>query len=399
MKVTGLLASLALHAKYAFGNSSSSSSSSSSVPASKNRKDANTIVLNTDHNLSVESRMGQKVLQNARALEVNQDVDFSFVAKYSIKFQGCHHVHQWNEDARDEEDVRIYTKRLVRFRLCPTDTCSGDSWSGCGSDYGDYIVDLETFVNAYWEGMQENQNQQCEAMKDICGDNSNCYSQNGMEECIENNNQGDDNVAKAMANFDPIDYMECREYQFQNGNQVYDQYGEEIKFYIGPFCADQGGAINLGLFTDETCTAFYSGGSQYFQSMMGFDLPFSSDSLIPSSCVQCAESQNQNNNNGNDNNDNDNIAQVCEEVYEKAGKCESKMQYASYPNTSACSYISGIKIVKENGSILSTSIEASSAASICIGIFTTSATLLAAYVYYLKTSKYQIKFFRLMFLP
>lgn len=340
--------------------------------------------------MKADSTVGQHLLHNARNLENNQDVDFSFVAKYSIKFQGCHQVPQWNEEANDEEDVRIYTKRLVRFRLCPTDTCTSDSWNGCSSDYGDYIVDLETFANAYWESMQENQEQQCEAIKDICGDSSYCYEQNGMEECIENENQGDDYVAQAMAEFDPIDYMECREYRFENGNQLYDEYGQAVNFYIGPFCADQGGAINLGLFTDETCTAFYSGGVEYFKSNSGFDLPFSSDSLIPDSCVQCKESQNQDENNGNDNNDNDDIAQVCEEVYEMSGKCESNMQYASYPDEGACTYIKGIKIVKANGSIYSSSIEASSAASICIGIFSTSATLLAAYVYYLKTSKLSI---------
>jgi hypothetical protein len=39
------------------------------------------------------------------------------------------------DDLQDgEEDVRIATKRLVKFRLCPTDMC--DNNKGCNSGYG-----------------------------------------------------------------------------------------------------------------------------------------------------------------------------------------------------------------------------------------------------------------------
>ena len=342
----------------------------------------------TASGLKTNSNAGKKIMNKAtRSLEANQDVDFSFVASYSIKFQGCHHVPQWNDEANEEEDVRVLTKRLVRFRLCPTDTCKDDTWEGCDSDYGDYIVDLETFASAYWEQMQENLEMQCEAIKEICGDSNYCMIQNGMEDCIEGDNNVDDYSAKLEAEFDPIEYMECKEFNFENAYAQYNDQGEEIQFFIGPYCADQGGAINLAVFTDDTCSAFYQDGEAYFQDNAGFALPFSSDSLIPTDCVQCKEYEDQNQNNGNDNNDNDEIAQVCEEVYELAGKCESNLQGTYYPNEGACSYISGIKIVKENGSIITSSVEASSAASICIGIFTTSAVLLCAYVYYLKTSK------------
>mmetsp|Transcript_23005 Transcript_23005/g.34520 ORF Transcript_23005/g.34520 Transcript_23005/m.34520 type:complete len:382 (-) Transcript_23005:206-1351(-) len=341
--------------------------------------------------ITADSTVGKHLLQKARKLEANQDVDFSFVTKYSIKFQGCHHVPQWNDEANDEEDVRIMTKRLVRFRLCPSDSCSADSWSGCSSDYGDYIVDMNTFVEAYWQGMEDNLERQCEAMKDICGDSNYCMYQNGMDECVdEEDANGDDQVAKAQAEFDALEYMECKEYNFENNNnnnqQQYDEYGNEIEYFIGPFCADQGGAINLALFTDDTCSAFVSDGYELFETNAGFSLPFSEDSMIPYDCMPCKEYQDQDQNNANDNNDNDEVAQVCEEVYEQAGKCETNMLYNEYyKQEGACDYISGVQIIKENGSIRTTTVEESRAASICIGIFTTTAVLLAAYVYYLKT--------------
>ena len=91
------------------------------------------------------SRAGQLLLQKAQRVlngENNNNADYSYIAEYSIKFQGCHHVQQWNDNVDEENDVRIMTKRLARFRLCPTDQCSNDKSSGCTTKYGDYIVDV-----------------------------------------------------------------------------------------------------------------------------------------------------------------------------------------------------------------------------------------------------------------
>merc|ERR1719464_2175798 len=64
------------------------------------------------------STVGQKVLSKARRLEQdeNEEIDYTWVAGMSLKFQGCYNTQQWNEEANDEEDLRITTQRLVRFR-------------------------------------------------------------------------------------------------------------------------------------------------------------------------------------------------------------------------------------------------------------------------------------------
>lgn len=95
--------------------------------------------------LTSHSRAGRALLRTAERVlneNNNNNADYSYIAEYSIKFQGCHHVQQWNDNVDEESDVRIMTKRLARFRLCPTDQCSNDKSAGCTSHYGDYIVDV-----------------------------------------------------------------------------------------------------------------------------------------------------------------------------------------------------------------------------------------------------------------
>jgi hypothetical protein len=122
--------------------------------------------------ISSNSPLGQRLLQLARPVDVdpsqhgrwlnendnNAAADYSYIAEYSIKFQGCHHVQQWNDNVDEDSDVRIMTKRLARFRLCPTDQCSNDKSSGCSSKYGDYVVDVRIYKYSAsaksWKGIR-----------------------------------------------------------------------------------------------------------------------------------------------------------------------------------------------------------------------------------------------------
>ena len=106
------------------------------------------MVVTAETSIRSSSRAGQKLLQNAQRVlnNDNNNADYSYIAEYSIKFQGCHHVQQWNDNVDEDNDVRIMTKRLARFRLCPSDQCSNDKSSGCTTKYGDYIVDVRIYM-------------------------------------------------------------------------------------------------------------------------------------------------------------------------------------------------------------------------------------------------------------
>ena len=299
------------------------------------------------------SEAGRNLMHHARRVQDDnngqyngyQEGDTSFLAGYSAKFQGCHHVQQWNDEAQEEDDVRIMTKRLVRFRLCPANECTTDL-TGCTSHYGDYVVDMETYMASYLESVQQ---------------------QYGGQRMLQDQNGYQYNMA---------DFMECKQLDMrrhlQDGqNQYYNQENAGA-YYVGPYCADQGGEIRLGLFLDDTCSTFAQ--NQYMIQGM----PYTQSSMVSTSCVSCGAYGGQNGYQ---------TSEFCSSIYDIAGKCESKMN-VYYPNEAACSYIEGIKIIREDGVIRSSATQKSKAAAVAIGAFLTVAVLLAAYVYYLRTSKF-----------
>jgi len=364
--------------------------------------------------IKADSKLGMDLLSKARKLNQNQEEEFenTWVAGYSLKFQGCHHISQWNEEANGEEDVRIQTKRLVKFRLCPSDSCSAESSSGCSSEYGDYIVDMNIYLEAWFQAKQEYQEFKCQYLENyVCGcDNENgddnyseemcqwdCYAAHNMEGvCMDENPYNQNNGQEQQEELQIEEYMECSGADFENQNQ--NQYNNnqngnqnqqwDGQYYIGPYCAEQGGAIFLGVFTDETCTSFAdnSGGRETYYTNTGMELPYGQANIIDMDCMSCKEPQ-ENNNDGNDAEDADEVNEMCETLYATAGKCETNLPYGTVysANTNACNYMEGIKIVRKDGTVVTAEAKANKTASIFIGVFVVAFVLLSAYVYYLKT--------------
>jgi hypothetical protein len=396
------------------------------LPIHGNHKNAVPRELTVD-SVKADSPLGSKLLSNARRLEDENEYDMSWVANYSIKFQGCHHVSQWNDEAEDGDQVRIQTKRLIRFRLCPSASCSISSASGCSSGYGDYIIDMNTFLYVYFDAVEEQNEYTCQNLQNNvcnCADNGeddyseemclyDCYSAKGVADiCADGNPYAEDGEEEQEA-FQLQNYVECQQTQFnyrrledaeedqgeeqqeedeeqeeeeQDQNQNYNN----VEYYIGPYCAEQGGSINLGLFLDDTCTTYADnkGGSYTYKALTGESLPYSSKSIITTDCMSCQQVNDGDNDNNNDNNNAYGVSEVCAEIYDEAGKCESNLYSSGVvaeANTNACTYIKGIKVVRRDGIITQVGSKANKTASIFIGIFVVAFVLLAAYVYYLKT--------------
>ena len=359
--------------------------------------------------ITAGSNAGMKMLSKARRLEnqnENEEIDYTWVANMSLKFQGCYHTQQWNDEADGEEDIRISTQRLVRFRLCPSDSCSMESAAGCKEGYGDYVIGMEQYLEAYFEAVEQDQEYSCEYEvreggdcecdgenqgddfdEEIC--EYDCYMGKGMEYCVENNPyQEEGQEEEEEEEMELREMAECRQLDINTGRRKLEQQ-EEVEYFVGAYCSESGSSIHLGVFTEETCSQFadeYGGRSTYATLTYGKELPYGETTMIGTECMSCKEPQDADQNNDNDNQDADEVKESCEQLYEEAGKCEAGLSGSiQYPNTNGCNFMEGIKIVRKNGTIVRGPGAKNTTASIFIGLFACSFVLLGGYAYYLKT--------------
>ena len=362
--------------------------------------------------INTASDAGKKMLTSARRLDNNEDeeIDFAWVANFDIKYQGCHHIKQWNEEANGQDDVRIYTKRLVRFRLCPSGTCSSTSAGGCSSGYGEYIIDMDTFLESYVEARRQDLEQQCEyQINNVCGCDDDdgkddgfdrdiceydCLVAAGLDECVDKNPYADD--AQEEEDQDMDQFLECQKLERNNNNNGNNNNGnnnngeEEVEYYSGPYCSEQGGAIKVGVFTDDACTEFAQ--DITFYEITGYSINYLTESIVGEECFSCMEPKDEddgnndnNNNNGNDAQDEDEVREQCEALYQGAGKCEYDITGPYQKNQAGCNYMEGIKIVRADGMLDVSDARPSALATAFIVIFAMSFAAMGFYVWYLRT--------------
>lgn len=342
-----------------------------------------------DGSVKADSTIGMKLLSKARLLnEDNQAVQATWVAGYSLKFQGCYNIRQWNANADEQNDVKISTKSLVRFRLCPSSGCSDSKAAGCTAGHGDYIIDMKTYVATYYEAKKNVEGQQCETILNSC-DCENAENQDycqydcvvaaGMPQCVDGNPYEE---GEQVAEMELQNYLECGRFEGNNNGR---QLEEKVEYFLGPYCANQGGAIFMGLFTEDSCTEFAdeTAGKTAFTELTGQTLPYSETSIVGMECLSClGESEEQ-----VDGEVEGAVGEQCATIYSTAGKCESSLAdgLTETKNTNGCAFIDGIKIVRNDGIVSSSSSSRPSpVATTFIVIFAMLFCALAFYVWYLR---------------
>ena len=299
--------------------------------------------------------------------------------------------------------------------MCPAENCSARKASGCKEGFGDYIVDLGTFVESFFEVSRQNTEYKCQTYlnyncrcndDDAQGDDFNqeqceydCFSDANLLECVNDNPYEEDEQQEQDA-FDVEEYLECSEFETNNGNnnrRLNENANDgEDQLFIGPYCAEQGGSIFLGVFTDDSCTQFADGlnGRYTYGSLTGGEvLPYSSVSIVGSECVSCLGHDEDENGNQNNNGNNDAfVSEACETIYQSAGKCETQLsnRKVKTKNTNACNYLEGIQMIRQDG-IIKASPRPSATATAFIVVFALLMAVIAFYVYYLKLRLKMVK--------
>ena len=231
----------------------------------------------------------RNLLSKARKLEENeqeQEGEYQFLSSYSVKLIGCAAGEIYKNPENGEAEYSS-----VIFRLCPGDDCDDSSSHGCKSGYGDYVVGINSFTEAWLEDKKENMQQ-------------------------------DDA-------FNVEEYSECRQYEVDQDADEENENQQEMFYYVGPTCGEDGASIALGFFEDYTCTTTSS--TTFEEISNGWTLPYSSG-LVTNSCEGCA---------GYNDNGEWELSEMCMRLYENSGRCESGMESTGYygPDESGCEYI------------------------------------------------------------
>ena len=349
---------------------------------------SSTVFAATD--IAASSRLGRRLLSAAQPVNFrelnnnnNDEVDYTWVADYSIRFDSCHTTLAFRADAgnsADEEDgAPTESMRLVHFKLCPTDSCDGKCQHGA-----DYLVEMREFVEAYLEFQMTQQEYNCEQVENNCDcENANddqacladCYTAAGLDYCQEdennyNNNQNGNN------DFELDRYLECARLN-DNADDGY----SSSAIYVGAYCAANGKAIYLGTFSDRSCTQFTN--SNTFKTYTGYDLPYTSESIVSNECLSCREPAEYDDDNyyNQDRQDEDEVIEMCEELYQRSAKCEGNLQNnAAQQYTGGCDFMNKQLPAFEK---LAAGKGGASSATIWACVFAVTTALLAVYAAFL----------------
>ena len=269
---------------------------------------------------------------NSQIRHLAENVDIS---AYSMRYERCQYIQGYDDDeAKSSSTTVLATSQFVIFRLCPAGTCSS-----CSSNYGEYLVDLKTYLYYTVQFVQNNQTTACnycnacpDATDTTYVDCSTCTS-----ECDKINNMN------TYGYVDATKFLTC--------TLIYDPDDDSNgSLYAKPTCASQGGKIKIGVFTDANCE--YQDESKsvdsYLVNEAGTSMKLSHSVLKnvydSSSCFNCSYT----------NNGNTQVADVCKTPYVNAAKCEASngftsglANYEGYENQVAqealvCNYIKSI---------------------------------------------------------
>lgn len=353
---------------------------------------------------------GASPTANSQLRMLNEEEYVANISGYSVKFEQCQFVKSYDAELAEDEDTTsvLATKRFVVFRLCPNDSCSS-----CNVNYGEYLVDLETYLEATVEYMQEYQEGMCEACEECYNDDQAAdedqdaeeegdEDQDGEEDGDEDQDGEDDGEdrkrkrrlsRRKLQNYqvdcsscqdecDKIENMEDNGFydatNFLECDMIYDPDDDgKQAYYAGPICASSGTKIKIGVFTDEDCLYLDSSKDvdDYLKNDDGNQM-YLSHALLKTTysdtCISCKEPADQDadeNGDGNDDAvDEDDVIELCETLYEAAAKCETThgfdngySSYYGYENQDAnedvvCDFVQSLKsgTYDEEGEIIVT---------------------------------------------
>lgn len=270
---------------------------------------------------------------NSQIRHLADNVD---ITGYSMRYERCQYIQAYDDnEAQSSSTTVLATSQFVVFRLCPAGSCSS-----CSSNYGEYLIDLDTYLTYTVAFVQNNQTTVC----NYCSKCPDAYDTTYVDCSICTSECDKITNMYSYGFIDATKFLTC--------TLLFDPDDDSKgSLYAGVVCADQGGKIKIGVFTDANCEYQDETKSvdDYLVNANGATMKLSHSVLKnvydSSSCFNCSYT----NSDGNTQ-----VADVCKTIYEDSAKCEASHGFASgvanangYENQAAqealvCNYIDAI---------------------------------------------------------
>jgi hypothetical protein len=230
------------------------------------------------------------------------------LTSYSIKFEKCIDYNAFGTQLVVDQDN---PKRVAVFKLCPANDCGA-----CNSNYGEYLIDLVTYLEVSVERAKQEQAIACDACSDCSADRdvrrlldvdcSTC-----ADECEKIMNM------EANGYYDASNFIECQ--------LIYDPSDDSVApLYAGPVCTSSGSKITIGVFSDKDCTVLDASKDvdDYLVSNDGYSMMLSHALLKTTYKETCRSCGREYTRHGVFTND------ICGTLHEYAAKCEAMHDFA-----------------------------------------------------------------------
>lgn len=323
----------------------------------------------------------------------NYDDNYNF----AITYHRCAAVQQFDDDVAAQEDTTsvFATKNFAIFRICPVDSCdeeggeqqdegeeeqqeegeedtvysasTGARGLGCSSNYGEYMIELEDYLQVMAEHQEAIAQQYCAYCEDYMYNvYMNYYSDNSNRDLKFEDFIADGKNRKLSDDDTCVNYGDlCTNGGFEAASVLTEYF--ECTYangaYVGPHCSDDGFTITLGAYADSYCNQYIGGDiADYIgqdddddASNSYYDL---SDDALKSwynsrVCIPCGQQQAYGSERRLENNDDnsDDTTDLCAVVYDTSAHCDKNFELFSRGNLNdtewkemqlSCSFIDSI---------------------------------------------------------
>jgi len=294
-----------------------------------------------------------KVMNNARPLRRldEEEAELDLTA-YSIKYVKCQFVKSYDDELAEDEDSAsvLQTNRFIVFRLCPS--------SNCSYKYGEYLVDMDTYLEAAVEYQQEQQEEMCNYCAEVCAADDDAAEEEEEEEEEGDEEEGEEdgedrrrlrNIRRKLEQSIDCDTCtdECEKIENMEDNGYVEasnfiecqQIGEDDddagqQYFAGAMCASGGEKIKIGVFTDEECSQLDT--SLSAENYIGMKLShalmkniYDTDSNVPCTKPNWEVKEEKDDDAAEEEEEEVEANEMCLELYQASAKCESKHGFES----------------------------------------------------------------------